>query len=65
MSGAGRLPTLYPLTSKGERVSFQLRVRDADGKVEELEGEHAIVGWQRPEELEVNLKRILDAADIR
>ena len=64
-SGGGRLPTLYPLTSKGERVSFRLRVRDADGKTDELEGEHAIVGWQRPEELEVNLSRILDAAGVR
>ena len=62
--GGRGMPTLMPLKASGERISFRLRTRDAEGKIGDLgpKEEQMVTGWQRPQELIVNLKRILDAA---
>jgi len=61
-SGARGLPALVPLTPEGDPVSFRLLNRAPDGTIADLESpEHAITGWQRPEELAVNLGRVLEA----
>jgi hypothetical protein len=62
--GVRGLPALLPLTADGLTVKFKLRTRTLHGNVTELaEPEQMITGWQRPQELVVNLKRILDAVD--
>jgi len=61
--GVGRWPALVPLTPKGHTVRFPLFVRNEKGETAELDSEIAIVGWQRPRELEINLKRVLDAME--
>jgi len=59
-SGARGLPVLVPLTAEGEPISFRVRSRDENGRVVDLkENEHMIMAWQRPQELEKNLERIL------
>jgi hypothetical protein len=64
-SGARGLPTLMPRDSAGKPVSFRMRNRDPQGKVHDLEQlETMITGWQRPQELAVNLRRILKAAAV-
>lgn len=55
------LPALMPLTADGQAVRFHLRSRDA----ELVKAESMIIGWQRPTELAVNLKRILKACSER
>ncbi|MHC4548803.1 MAG: thioredoxin family protein [Planctomycetota bacterium] len=62
-SGARGVPALMPLSAAGEPVSFRVRHRDATGRVSEFrQKERMITGWQRPQELAVNLKRMLKAA---
>ena len=57
-SDARGLPALVPFTSQGKPVSFRMRNQGAD-----LEhNEKTIIGWQRPRDLVVNLKRILAEA---
>ncbi|MHC4931503.1 MAG: thioredoxin family protein [Planctomycetota bacterium] len=64
-SGARGLPTLMPRDPAGKPVSFRVRNRDPQGKVHDLEqSETMITGWQRPQELAVNLRRILQAAAV-
>jgi hypothetical protein len=62
-TGALGLPCLVPLTAAGESVSFRFRMRDDAGEVVDLEKEERMItGWQRPEELAENLRRILKKA---
>ena len=63
-AGARGLPALVPFTRNGRPVAFKLRALEEDGKVRDLgtEEESMITGWQRPQELIVNLQRILDRA---
>jgi hypothetical protein len=62
-SGARVVPTLLPFTAGGKRVRFTQRNRDAEGRVADLaQPDEMISGWQRPQELVVNLRRILEAA---
>jgi hypothetical protein len=63
-AGARGIPALVPFTRNGRRVAFRLRALEEDGKVRDLgtEKESMITGWQRPQELIVNLERILDRA---
>jgi hypothetical protein len=62
-SGARSMPALVPFTAEGEPVTFRVRSRGEDGRVTDLkEKERMINGWQRPQELERNLERILKAA---
>jgi hypothetical protein len=59
-SGARAVPALVPYTPKGEPISIRVLSRDADGRTKELDKpERMITGWQRPQELATNLKRIL------
>ena len=60
-NSARGLPTLMPFTASGKRVMFKLRSREKDLAKEE----GMITGWQRPQELVVNLKRILKACSER
>ncbi len=56
------VPALMPLHVDGSNVEFLYRTRDSNGKLSELtEKEKMVVGWQRPQELALNLKRILKA----
>lgn len=63
-SGARSMPALVPFTAEGEPVTFRVRSRDEkSGRAYDLkEQERMITGWQRPQELERNLERILRAA---
>ena len=62
-SGARGTPALVPLTADGRPVRFKVLVRDESGLVKDFaQPENALHGWQRPEELVVNLKRMLEAA---
>ncbi|MHC4817404.1 MAG: thioredoxin family protein [Planctomycetota bacterium] len=63
-SGARSMPALVPFTAEGEPVTFRVRSRDEkSGRVADLrEKERMINGWQRPQELQRNLERILKAA---
>jgi hypothetical protein len=61
--GARGLPTLLPLTADGEPIRFKVRHATLQGNVEDLkEPDTLLTGWQRPQELATNLKRILRAA---
>ena len=55
------LPTLMPFTASGERVRFKLR----GAKKDLAKDERMITGWLRPQELVINLKRILKACSER
>ncbi len=57
--GLKALPAVVPFTAAGERITFDLGVRGADGKITELKGEQAITGWHRPQEFALNLRRAL------
>jgi len=59
-SGARGLPCLMPLTADGEPISFRLRTYDpATGEAADFrQEERMITGWQRPQDLVTNLKRI-------
>jgi hypothetical protein len=62
-SGARVVPTILPFTADGKRIRFTQRNRDAEGRVADLaRPDEMISGWQRPQELVVNLRRILEAA---
>ena len=62
-TGARGLPTLLPLTSKGQPITFRVRNRDPEGKVADLKKPDTLItGWQRPQELAINLRRILARA---
>ena len=62
-TGARVVPTLLPLTVDGKRIRFTQRNRDQEGRVADLaRPDEMISGWQRPQELVVNLRRILEAA---
>ena len=54
-------PTLMPFTSQGNPVTFRVRNSDRDLSKKE----RMITGWQRPQELVINLKRILKACSDR
>jgi len=59
-SGARGTPCLLPLKADGKGILFRVRLREASGKVTDLkQKEKMITGWQRPQELVLNLKRIL------
>ncbi len=60
-NGARGLPTLMPFTAAGKRVMFKLRTHEKDL----AKNESMITGWLRPQELVVNLKRILRACSER
>jgi len=60
--GVTTLPALVPFTSAGERVTFDLLVRGADGATQELRGERSIAGWHRPQEMAQNLRRVARTA---
>ena len=61
-SGARALPALQFFTPDGEAISLRLRSRDKAGKVRELgRTSTGITGWQRPVDLEVNLRRIMES----
>ncbi|MEM8882652.1 MAG: hypothetical protein AAGD14_01120 [Planctomycetota bacterium] len=60
-SGARGLPTLQFWTPDGRLIEFDLRARDSDGKLRELgRTQQGVTGWQRPGDLVVNLRRVLD-----
>ncbi len=63
-SGARSMPALVPFNAEGRPVTFRVRSRDEkSGRTYDLkEKERMINGWQRPQELERNLERILKAA---
>ena len=63
-AGARGIPALVPFTRNGRRIAIKLRALEEDGQVRDLgtEEESMITGWQRPQELIVNLQRILDRA---
>lgn len=62
-TGARVVPTLLPFTADGKRIRFTQRNRDAEGHVADLaQPDEMISGWQRPQELVVNLRRILEVA---
>jgi hypothetical protein len=61
-SGARALPSLQFFTPDGRPIPFRLRSREKSGKVRELgETRTGITGWQLPTDLEVNLRRVLEA----
>jgi len=65
-SGARALPSLQFFTPDGRAVPFRLRSREKGGKVRELgETSTGITGWQLPSDLEVNLRRVLEALQPR
>jgi len=59
-TGARGLPTLLPRTAQGKPITFRVRNRDPEGKVADLKRPDTLItGWQRPQELAANLRRIL------
>jgi len=65
-SGAGSLPTLQAFFPDGKAIAFRFRSRDKQGKVRDLEmTTSGATGWLGPQDLVVNLQRILKAAEAR
>ena len=62
-TGASSLPALIAYSTAGKPIAFRFRSRDQTGKVRDLEiTRSGATGWLTPQDLAVNLQRILKAA---
>jgi len=65
-SGAKSLPALQAFLPNGRAIAFRFRSRDKTGKVRDLEITTAgVSGWLTPQDLVVNLNRMLKASGTR
>lgn len=65
-SGAKSLPALIAYAPDGKTIPFRFRSRDQNGKVRDLEVTRTgATGWLTPQDLAVNLQRILTASKGR